>query len=139
MPQTPNVPPLDPHPPVPYQQSVPAPPPPSSLEQTQQNPRYRPENMLLVLSDGRQMPVRETQMVVGRHPESDIVVNDPEVSARHMIFSAQPEGIVVWDDNSTNGTFVNGERLVGSRRLGVGDTVRIGDITMQLREAPPPA
>ncbi len=116
----------------PVQPEVPPPPLPGSVDQTVQNVRYQPANLMLKLSDGRQFPLAGTQMVVGRHPENEIVVNDPQVSGRHLVISVQPEGVVVWDDNSTNGTFLNGAPLQGSVRLGMADVLQIGDMTLRL-------
>lgn len=62
---------------------------------------------------------------VGRHPDSDIFLDDVTVSRHHCRFSAGPDGLVVEDAGSTNGTYVNGER-VDTHRLSPGDEVLIG-------------
>lgn len=51
------------------------------------------------------------RMVVGRSPEADIVVDSPHVSLRHVLVEQKPDGFLVTDLRSTNGTFVNGERI----------------------------
>jgi hypothetical protein len=78
---------------------------------------------------------RTDRLTVGRDPASDIALAwDAEVSRAH----AQLERVggvwtVVDDGLSTNGTFVNGERVSGRRRLVDGDTVRFGTTTMTFR------
>ncbi|MDP2305764.1 MAG: GGDEF domain-containing protein [Pseudomonadota bacterium] len=67
--------------------------------------------------------------VVGRGPDCDIVLEDAGSSRRHVAaFCAPGEGTAVWleDLGSTNGTFVNGERLEGRRELVEHDRVRVG-------------
>jgi pSer/pThr/pTyr-binding forkhead associated (FHA) protein len=62
---------------------------------------------------------------VGRHPDSDIFLDDISVSRRHASFLRTPQGVVVRDAGSLNGTYVNRE-LVDERRLQHGDEVQIG-------------
>ena len=62
---------------------------------------------------------------VGRHPDSDIFLDDISVSRRHATFLRRPEGIVVRDAGSLNGTYVNRD-LVDERLLQHGDEVQIG-------------
>ncbi|SDS02698.1 zinc-ribbon domain-containing protein [Nocardioides scoriae] len=62
---------------------------------------------------------------VGRHPESDIFLDDITVSRRHVEFRRTPEGFRVHDVGSLNGTYLNGDR-VDEVVLQNGDEVRIG-------------
>jgi hypothetical protein len=62
---------------------------------------------------------------VGRHPDSDIFLDDISVSRRHATFERTPRGTVVRDSGSLNGTYVNRE-LVDERLLQAGDEVQIG-------------
>lgn len=62
---------------------------------------------------------------VGRHPDSDIFLDDVTVSRHHCRFSASGEGLHVEDSGSTNGTYVNDAR-VDSAPLLPGDEVLIG-------------
>lgn len=50
-------------------------------------------------------------LTAGRDPVSDIILNDPEVSRQHARFTQTDAGYQVQDLGSTNGTFVNGQRL----------------------------
>ena len=62
---------------------------------------------------------------IGRDPESDIVVDDPRVSWNHAVLQHQDGGWVLEDPGSTNGTFVDGERV---RRVAIAGecSVRLG-------------
>ena len=64
-------------------------------------------------------------MLSGRHPESDIFLDDVTVSRKHAIFRRTEEGFVVHDVGSLNGTYVNRE-LVDEVVLRTGDEVQIG-------------
>jgi len=62
---------------------------------------------------------------VGRHPESDIFLDDITVSRRHVEFRRQDSRFRVHDVGSLNGTYLNGDR-VDDAELQNGDEVRIG-------------
>jgi pSer/pThr/pTyr-binding forkhead associated (FHA) protein len=62
----------------------------------------------------------------GRHPESDIFLDDITVSRRHAELERLPNGhVVIKDDGSLNGTYVNRERIE-EQTLSGGDEVQIG-------------
>jgi FHA domain/zinc-ribbon domain len=61
----------------------------------------------------------------GRHPESDIFLDDVTVSRRHAEFYRHPGGFTVRDVGSLNGTYVNRERIE-EVELGDGDEVQVG-------------
>jgi pSer/pThr/pTyr-binding forkhead associated (FHA) protein len=75
------------------------------------------------------------QASVGRRHSSDLVLEwDDQVSRLHAQFERVEQDWTVVDDGlSRNGTFVNGERLSGRKRLADGDTVRFGGTTMTFR------
>jgi hypothetical protein len=78
-----------------------------------------------------------SEVSVGRRGSADVVLDwDEEVSRLHARFERVGEDWTVVDDGlSRNGTFVNGERLQGRRRLVDGDTVRFGATTATFRAA----
>jgi pSer/pThr/pTyr-binding forkhead associated (FHA) protein len=67
------------------------------------------------------------ELTAGREPTNDISIPaDGYASAHHARFLRGERADVVEDLHSTNGTFVNGERLNGSRQLQAGDVITIG-------------
>lgn len=62
---------------------------------------------------------------VGRHPDSDIFLDDISVSRRHATFERTRQGVTVRDAGSLNGTYVNRE-LVDECLLQAGDEVQVG-------------
>ena len=62
---------------------------------------------------------------VGRHPESDIFLDDVTVSRRHAEFQRSGDGFLVRDVGSLNGTYLNRERIEDAPLTG-GDEVQIG-------------
>ena len=62
----------------------------------------------------------------GRHPSSDIFLDDISVSRRHATFSRRGSGYVVTDLGSLNGTYVNRDRIDGDIPLSGGDEVQLG-------------
>ncbi len=64
-------------------------------------------------------------IIIGRHPDSTLYFNDTKMSGRHCILEKRDNYFYVVDQNSTNGTFVNGSRI-RVRRLYHNDVVRCG-------------
>lgn len=64
---------------------------------------------------------------IGRDVTNDVVVADSEVSRQHARINRTPGGYVFEDLGSTNGSFVNGERLVAPRVLNPGDLIGLGE------------
>jgi hypothetical protein len=67
------------------------------------------------------------QITIGRDSTNEIVINDAEVSRRHARLTFQGGKYVLEDLGSTNGTFVNGQRLAGPRVLKPGEVVSFGE------------
>ncbi len=63
---------------------------------------------------------------LGRHPDSDVFLDDITVSRRHVEFRKNDAGFVVRDVGSLNGTFVNRERIDADVSLANGDEVQVG-------------
>lgn len=76
---------------------------------------------------GKIFELTETEITVGRDIHAGIVINVPEVSRRHARFRRDPRGYTLEDLGSTNGTFVNGHRLVAPTILNSGDTIMFGE------------
>lgn len=71
-------------------------------------------------------------VVVGRSPSSDIVIDEPYVSATHARFTIQGPALVLEDLGSTNGTMVNGHTIDQPVTLRDGDEVQVGDTVMRV-------
>ncbi len=75
---------------------------------------------------GSELPV-DGELILGREQGSaDLVIDDPGVSRRHARVIAGNGGVIVEDLGSSNGTYVNGERIGGPVELGAGDEVQVG-------------
>jgi predicted component of type VI protein secretion system len=72
---------------------------------------------------------------VGKAPENDVaVVDDATASRLHAVLERFPAGWCVSDLGSSNGTWVNGERIWASRRLRHGDEIRVGQTRLIFRD-----
>jgi pSer/pThr/pTyr-binding forkhead associated (FHA) protein len=76
---------------------------------------------------GKVFPMEKNELFIGRDLTNDIVVNDAEVSRRHARLVLLPEGFTLEDLGSTNGTFVNGQRLAAVFPLNPGETITLGE------------
>jgi pSer/pThr/pTyr-binding forkhead associated (FHA) protein len=76
---------------------------------------------------GTVYPLEGELLTLGRDPGNTIHINDAEVSRRHARFSLQGGKYVLEDLGSTNGTFVNGQRLGGPHVLRPGDVISFGE------------
>jgi hypothetical protein len=87
---------------------------------------------------GRAFPMEKTELFIGRDLSNDIVINDPEVSRRHARLFLQGNNFVLEDLGSTNGTAVNGQRLLGPYILHPGESVVFGEHISAVFEATQP-
>ncbi len=78
------------------------------------------------LTDGREYVITGASLVFGREAGCDVVVSGKDVSRRHAEIVQTPKGYLLVD-SSTNGTFVNEERVEGQRILARADVIRLGD------------
>ncbi len=91
---------------------------------------------LLVVERGpvptTQIQLQSEQFTIGRSAGNDLILADPEVSRRHIRIVRRADGFAVEDIGSTNGTFVNGQRISHLTLLQDGDAIDLGD-TVRLR------
>lgn len=75
---------------------------------------------------------------IGRDPMADVVIVDPEVSRQHVRLFLTDDGYQIQDLGSTNGTFINGQRLAGDKRLlQPGQEILLGSsVTLLYLESP---
>ena len=70
-------------------------------------------------------------ITIGRHPDNNVVINDPMVGRHHLQITQHDDGhFSVLDLNSKNGTFVNGKRVYGEVRLSMNDEIQVGRTTL---------
>ena len=84
--------------------------------------------LLIVLrgpNSGARFLLDDPEVSTGRHPDSDIFLDDVTVSRKHALFAREGEGYAVRDVGSLNGTYVNRE-IVDHAVLHTGDEVQIG-------------
>jgi pSer/pThr/pTyr-binding forkhead associated (FHA) protein len=73
-------------------------------------------------------------LAIGRVEDNDIVITDDSfISSHHARIEVRPEGTWVVDLNSTNGSFVNGQRLTGERSVRKGDRIQVGSTVLEMR------
>ncbi len=99
----------------------------SSLKQSEAGKRpgtiVMPSGDRIELSDGRN--------VIGRLADCAVIVSDSNVSRRHAQIHRAGSGFVINDLGSTNGTFVNGERLIADHRVADGDIITVGAVSLR--------
>jgi hypothetical protein len=111
---------------LPWQRPAVPPPPP-------------PPTWALVDADGQPFPLREDLITLGRKRDNVIWVRDDRASRHHAEIRTAAGGFQIVDLESSNGTFVNDERLTPGqpRALAEGDQVRIGGTVLTLRGLTP--
>jgi DNA-binding response OmpR family regulator len=81
---------------------------------------------------GREHPLAHESITIGRGVENDIVITSRRVSREHARVRREGRRAVLIDLGSTNGTFLNGERVLAPVELRDGDSVSIGDVVLVL-------
>ena len=87
----------------------------------------------LAIEDGGEVvviSVGEGALRIGRGIGADVVLEDRSVSRRHAVITCRNGEVVLLDDRSLNGVWVNGER-VGQATLRDGDAIAVGDVQMR--------
>src|SRR6516165_408359 len=69
---------------------------------------------------------------IGRHDDCVIRIRSSQVSRRHCELYEEESKLVLRDLGSSNGTFVNGKRVLGKQTLKVGDVLTIGGVTLRV-------
>lgn len=87
---------------------------------------------------GQEFLLDKRRMTVGRRPNNDICIPDTIVSGAHAQFEISGDGVILEDLGSTNGTGVNGKRVVRVK-LSEGDEIRFGRFKLRFQDAGPEA
>ena len=77
-----------------------------------------------------------SEVIIGREDAADVTIPTPAVSRRHAKLTREGEGYVIEDLGSSNGTFVNTQKVTGPRPLNSGDQIRLGKAITLVYEAP---
>ncbi|WP_138445038.1 FhaA domain-containing protein [Sinomonas susongensis] len=88
--------------------------------------------------DGQRYSLNADSVVLGRSSEADVVVDDTGVSRRHLEIRRSQGHVYAVDLGSTNGSYVNGERVNGSVELLDGATISMGRTRIVFRMLPAP-
>lgn len=73
-------------------------------------------------------------LTIGRVDDNDIIIDDDTfISSHHARIEVRPEGVWVVDLKSTNGSFVNGQRLTAERSVRKGDRIQVGSTVLEMR------
>ena len=84
---------------------------------------------------GKSFMLSKSEIVIGRDVNVDVVINTAEVSRRHARLYLDGNVYVLEDLGSTNGTFVNGQRLTTPVSLRSGDLIMLGEAATLVYEA----
>lgn len=80
---------------------------------------------------GTTMPLTSA-LVIGRAEGSDINIGDPLISSKHARITPVPTGAILEDLNSTNGTLLNGMKVMMPEALAVGDQITVGNVVLEV-------
>ena len=83
--------------------------------------------------EGLEIVLPEEQLTIGRSSESGLVIRDDYTSTHHARLLRWPDGWVIQDLDSTNGTYLDGSRIIVPTVIPLGATVRIGTTSFELR------
>lgn len=106
------------------------------VDPPQRPPRVNPADRPWLDIDGERYPLMGAMTIVGRDDVVDIILDDPGISRRHSEIRVTHDGphlvTSIRDLDSTNGTFVNGERIA-RQRLENGDRITVGRTSITFR------
>ena len=112
-------------------QELESPPPPPKRTK-----RPRGEPRVLVVTQGGQAgqsaALADGVIMIGRGADCQIILDDDYVSTRHARVVSGENGVYVEDLGSTNGSYVNGQRITAPTTITMSDTVRIGRTILKL-------
>lgn len=97
-----------------------------------------PENAFLIVEGVKVHPLNEAVVNIGRRLENQLVIDDPRVSRNHAQLRAIKGRFVLFDLNSTGGTYVNGQRT-SQTVLYPGDVISLAGVALIFgQDSPPP-
>ncbi|MBK6885084.1 MAG: FHA domain-containing protein [Tetrasphaera sp.] len=95
-----------------------------------------PRNLVVTSGalEGTRIPLGDSDILIGRNPECLLVLDDDFASGRHAALVRTADGWGVEDLGSTNGTFVDGQRVEELTGIAPGNEIRIGRTTIELQK-----
>lgn len=103
-------------------------------------PSGEESSFALIAQDGTRHPITGPKITIGREDCDILLPQDELVSRKHAEIRRQGDELVLTDLDSSNGTFVNGDRLQAPHTLCAGDTIQVGSTKLTLQgagKAPP--
>ena len=76
---------------------------------------------------GQIFELNKDEVNIGRDISNDFVINDAEVSRKHARLTMEGDQYKIEDLNSTNGTYIDGQRLIGPHMMAIGEVIMFGD------------
>jgi pSer/pThr/pTyr-binding forkhead associated (FHA) protein len=102
-----------------------------------EDPSKMPENAFLIVEGVKVFPLKLPVINIGRRLDNQLVIDDPRVSRNHAQLRAIKGRFVVFDLNSTGGTFVNGQRA-SQTVLYPGDVISLAGVALIFGQDNPP-
>ena len=90
--------------------------------------------LIISSPDGKKgiLEIGKAVMTIGRGNANDLVLNDASVSRLHAVIKQHDSGLLLADRGSTNGVYLNGERIKRESKLKTGDVIQVGRYELQL-------
>src|SRR4051812_2995732 len=85
-------------------------------------------------NSGKSFNLPYGQVYVGRGDNNDIILQSHNVSKRHCVLEVHTGEVILRDQDSANGTFVNGV-LAREKKLKLGDRISVGEFVLMLKPA----
>ena len=109
---------------------------PVLAETTKEPADPRPPNAFLIIGGSQIFPLRQVVINIGRRMDNQVVIDDPRVSRNHTQLRAIRGHYILFDLNSTGGTYVNGQR-VAQQTLKPGDVISLAGVPIIYGEDTP--
>lgn len=94
----------------------------------------------LIEPSGYRYPISEDEedgLSIGRTPDNDVILNDTGVSRHHAYIRVRDRKAWLFDRDSANGTWLNGQRVAGPQLMTSGDVIRVGNTELRMSYTPP--